>query len=356
LDDRLAGQGPKPLPAEGKSGQDANVVAGTLQKRSRRRLRWAAACVAAAALGPLPANAQEPFKGKTIRLVVATPPGGGYDTYGRLVARHLGASGMNATTWLHAQAPRDGTVIATFNKSQPFYQAIGQAGVRFRTEELGWIGSLSQAADHVSVWHTSGVKSIADAKMREVVMGADSGGTMTLYPALTNVTLGTRFKIVTGYPGSAAVAHAMEKGEVDGIGSTPWSSWKATRPGWIERKEIIALLQVGLKKESDLPDVPRLIDLAETDEHRALFGFVSKTAAIERPFAAPPGLAPELLAAYRRAFAEMARSARFRDEVKRLNLDLDPLPGEDVARIVAEVVTTPSAIVAKVKSITDEGR
>ena len=86
----------------------------------------------------------------------------------------------------------------------------------------------------MSVWHTSGVKSIADAKRREVVMGADSGGTMTLYPALTNVTLGTRFKIVTGYPGSAAVAHAMEKGEVDGIGSTPWSSWKATRPGWIE--------------------------------------------------------------------------------------------------------------------------
>ena len=102
--------------------------------------------------------------------------------------------------------------------------------------------------------------------------------------------------------------------------------------------------------------MPRLIDLAETDEQRALFGFVSKTAAIERPFAGPPGLAPELIAAYRRAFAEMARSARFRDEVKRLNLDLDPLPGEDVARIVAEIVTTPPAIVAKVKSITDEGR
>jgi tripartite-type tricarboxylate transporter receptor subunit TctC len=347
-----------------------NVV--TVRLRFGKRLRWAAVGMALAVPLPLPASAQDQFKGKTIRLVVATPPGGGYDTYGRLVARHLaehlpgrpgivvtnmpGASGMNATAWLYGQAPRDGSVIATFNKSQPFYQAIGQTGVRFKTEEFSWIGSLSQAADHVSVWHTAGVKTIADAKSKEVVMGADSGGTMTLYPALLNVTLGTRFKIVTGYPGSAAVAHAMEQREVDGIGSTPWSSWKATRPGWIEHRQIIALVQVGLKKDSDLPDVPRLIDLAETDEHRALFGFVSKTAAIERPFAGPPGLAPEVIASYRKAFAEMVSSARFRDEVKRLNLDLDPLPGEDVARTVAEIVGTPPAIVAKVKAITDEGR
>jgi hypothetical protein len=263
---------------------------------------------------------------------------------------------MNATTWLYTQAPRDGSVIATFNKSQPFYQAIGQQGVRFKTEELAWIGALSQAADHLSVWHTAGIRTIADAKTRQVIMGADAGGTMTLYPALLNATLGTRFKIVTGYPGSAAVSHAMEKGEVEGIGSTPWSSWKATRPGWIENKQIIALVQVGLKKDPDLPDVPRLIDLAQNDEQLKLFTFVSAPAAMERPFAGPPGMPGELLAAYRRAFTAMAKGARFRDDVRRLNLDVDPQPGEDVARIVAGIVTTPPAIVAKVKAITDEGR
>jgi tripartite-type tricarboxylate transporter receptor subunit TctC len=328
--------------------------------------------LALAAAGASSATAQDFFKGKTIRLVVATPPGGGYDTYGRLVGRHLGehlpghpavtvvnmpgASGMNATTWLYTQAPRDGSVIATFNKSQPFYQAIGQQGVRFKTEEFTWIGALSQAADHLSVWHTAGIRTIAEAKTRQVIMGADAGGTMTLYPALLNATLGTRFKIVTGYPGSAAVSHAMEKGEVEGIGSTPWSSWKATRPGWIENKQIIALVQVGLKKDLDLPDVPRLIDLAQNDEQLQLFTFVSAPAAMERPFAGPPGVPPDLLAAYRRAFAEMAKGARFRDDVARLNLDVDPQPGEDVARIVAGIVTTPPAIVAKVKAITDEGR
>ncbi|MEA2902713.1 MAG: hypothetical protein QOI12_100 [Alphaproteobacteria bacterium] len=319
-----------------------------------------------------PAAAQEYFKGKTIRLVVATPPGGGYDTYGRIVGRYLGeflpgqpnitvvnmpgASGMNAVTWLYSQAPRDGTVIATFNKSQPFYQALGQQGVRFKSEELSWIGNVSQAADIVSVWHTTGVKTIEEAKTRQIIMGSDSAGTMTLYPALLNATIGTRFKIVTGYPGSAAVSHAMEKGEVEGIGSAPWTTWKATRPAWVAGKQIVPLVQVGLKKEPDLPDVPRLLDLAQNDEQQKLFMFVSAPSALERPFAGPPGLAPEVLAAYRRGFDAMVKTAKFREDIERLNLDLDPQSGEAVARIVADVVSTPPAIVARVKAITDEGR
>jgi tripartite-type tricarboxylate transporter receptor subunit TctC len=320
------------------------------------------------------ASAQEPvsFKGKTIRLVVGTPPGGGYDTYGRLVAHYLpdflpghptvivvnmpGASGMNAVSWLYSQAPRDGSVIATFNKSQPFYQALGEAGVRFKTQELSWIGSLSQAPDLVSVWHTAGVRTIEDAKRKPIIMGADAGGTMTLFPALLNATLGTRFKVVTGYAGSAAVFHAMEIGEVEGVGSTPWTSWKATRPSWVENHEIIPLVQVGLKKDTDLPDVPRLVDLAQSDEQRALFTFVSAPAAIERPYAAPPGLAPELVGIYRTAFADMTKAAAFGAEARRLNLDFDPQPGEEVSKIVSEIVAAPLAAVARVKAITDEGR
>jgi len=324
------------------------------------------------ALGATATQADDYFKGKTIRLVVGAPPGGGYDTYGRVVARHLaeylpghptvvvinmvGASGMNATTWLYTQAPRDGTVIATFNKSMPFYQALGQPGARFKAEELSFIGSMSQDPDVVSVWHACGVKSIEDAKTRQVVMGANSGGTMTLYPALLNATVGTRFKIVTGYPGSAAVYLAVEKGEVDGAGSSPWTSWKVSRPAWVRERLIVPLVQVGLKKDPDLADVPLLIDLAQTDEQRALFTFVSAPAAIERPFAGPPGMPSELVDIYRRAFMDMVKSPRLREEVARLNLDFDPQPGETVARIVSDIVTTTPAIVAKLKAITDEGR
>jgi tripartite-type tricarboxylate transporter receptor subunit TctC len=319
-----------------------------------------------------PAMAQELFKGKTVRLVIATPPGGGYDIYARVVTRHLGdflpgkpsviatnmpgASGMNATSWLYSQAPRDGSVIATFNKSQPFYQALGQPGVRFKTEELSWIGSLSQDPDLIIVWHTAGAKTIEEAKTRQIVMGADSGGTMTLYPALMNATLGTRFKIVTGYPGSAAVALAMSKGEVDGVGSTPWSSWKAVHPDWVRDKLVVPLVQVGPKRGTDLTDVPRLIDLAQSDDQQKVFTFVSLPASIERPYAGPPGLPADVLAAYRQAFNDMVKAPRFLDDIRRLNLDFDPQPGEDVAKIVSDIVTTPPAIVARVKTITDEGR
>jgi tripartite-type tricarboxylate transporter receptor subunit TctC len=323
-----------------------------------------------------PAHAQDYlkdyFKGKTIRLVVGTPPGGGYDTYGRLVARHLGehlpgqptvivvnmagASGMNAVTRLYTQAPRDGTVIATFNKSMPFYQALGQLGARFKTEDMTWIGSMSQDPDVVSVWHATGVKSIEDAKTRQLVMGANSGGTMTLYPALLNATVGTRFKIVTGYPGSAAVYLAVEKGEVDGAGSSPWTSWKVNRPQWVRDRLIVPLVQVGLKRDHDIAHVPLLLDLARTEEQRTMFHFVSAPASIERPLAGPPGMAPAALDIYRRAFNEMVKSPRLREEIGRLNLDLDPQPGEMVAKIVSEIVTTTPAIVAKVKAITDEGR
>ena len=334
--------------------------------------RFGVLLAALALLGASPGQADDYFKGKTVRLVVGTPPGGGYDTYGRLLARHLGeflpghptvivvnmagASGMNAVTWLYAQAPRDGTAIATFNKSMPFYQALGQPGVRFKTEELTWIGSMSQDPDVVSVWHAAGVRTIEDAKTKPVVMGANSGGTMTLYPALLNATVGTRFKIVTGYPGSAAVYLAVEKGEVDGAGSSPWSSWKATRPDWVRDRLIVPLVQVGLKKDADLPDVPLLIDLAKTGEQRTLFKFVSAPASIERPLAGPPGMPSELVGMYRRAFAEAVQAPRLREEIARLNLDLDPQSGESVARVVSEIVTTAPAIVAKVKAITDEGR
>jgi tripartite-type tricarboxylate transporter receptor subunit TctC len=341
----------------------ARTSMGVLLGEAREPIVRILVLVALAVLGTPAAQAEDYFRGKTVRLVVGTPPGGGYDTFGRLVARHLGeylpghptiivvnmagASGMNAVTWLYSQAPTDGTVIATFNKSMPFYEALGQPGVRFKTEELAWIGAMSQDPDVVSVWHATGVRTIADAKSKQVVLGANSGGTMTLYPALLNATVGTRFKIVTGYPGSAAVHLAIEKGEVDGAGSAPWTSWKVSRPHWVREKLIIPLVQVGFKKDPDLHDVPLLIELANTDEQRTMFTFVSATTAIERPFAGPPGMPPKLVDIYRRAFAAMAKSPRLAEEIARLNLELDPQPGETVARIVSEIVSTPPAIVAR---------
>jgi tripartite-type tricarboxylate transporter receptor subunit TctC len=314
------------------------------------------------------ARADDYYQGKLIRIVVGTPPGGGYDAYGRLVGRHLadyipgkptiivqnmpGASGTKAASYLYGIAPKDGTVIATFNKSMPVSQALGEFEVPFKTEEMAWIGSLSTSPDIVTVWHTAGVKTIEEAKKREVVMGSDSpNGTMTTYPALLNATIGTKFRIVMGYAGSNAVNFAMEQGEVQGRGNNPWASWKTTKPHWVKDKLIVPLVQVTTEKDPDLPDVPTLIDLAQNDEQRTLFRFVSASSVIERPFAAPPGTPKEAVDILRKAFDQMVKDKDFLAEAAQQQMDLNPHTGAEVAKIVASIVATPPAIVQKVKEI-----
>jgi tripartite-type tricarboxylate transporter receptor subunit TctC len=315
------------------------------------------------------AQADDYFSGKLIRIVVGTPPGGGYDAYGRLVGRHLGnfipgkptvivsnmqgASGTKAASYLYSIAPKDGTVIATFNKSMPVSQALGEFDVPFKTEEMAWIGSLSQSPDIVTVWHTSGVKSIEDAKKREVVMGSDSpSGTMTTYPTMLNATIGTKFRIVQGYAGSNAVNFAMEQGEVQGRGNNPWASWKTTRPDWVKNKLIVPLVQVTTEKDPDLPEVPMLVDLAQNDEQRMMFQFLSASAPIERPFAAPPGTPKAVVDILRTAFDSMVKDKDFLAEAEKQQMELSPHTGAEVAKIVAGIVATPTAIVQKVKQIT----
>lgn len=343
----------------------------TMYRFGIAKLGMAVALTAIASFCP-GASAEDFLGGKQIKLMVATPPGGGYDAYARLVARHMrdylpgrpniiinnmaGASGITGTNWLYEVAPRDGTVFGTFNKSEPFYQAIGQKGVRFKSEQFSWIGSMSQAPDTINVSDKAGVKTIEDVKKKEVIIGADSGGTMTLYPALLNSLIGTKFKIVTGYAGSAAVFHAIELNEVQGVGSAPWTTWKATKPDWVREKRILALVQVGMKKESDLADVPRLVDLAQNDEQRKLFTFVSEVANIERPYAAPPGIPADVLASYRKAFDEMVKDKTLIEEADKMRLDLDPQNGTAVAKIVNDIISTPPDIITKVRTFVDEGR
>jgi tripartite-type tricarboxylate transporter receptor subunit TctC len=339
--------------------------------RDRHHLRrHVAAALAALTLSALPVSGEEAdnfYAGRQVRIIVGTGTGGGYDTYARLVARHLGkylpgnptfivenlpgASGIRALNYLYAAAPADGTVIATFNNAIPFYQAVAQPGIRFKSEDLSWIGSLTQTATVVAVWHGAGVKTIDDAKRIDVIMGATgSAGTKATYPALLNATLGTRFKIVTGYEGGNAVTLAIERGEVQGDGSNPWSSWKATRSEWVRDRKIVPLVQIGPKKDPDIAQVPLLGELARDDEQRQMFAFVSGPVAMQQPFAGPPRIPQERLLLLRRAFEQMTRDPAFRAEVDKLQLDLDPLPGAEIEAIARAVVQTPPAIVQKVQA------
>jgi tripartite-type tricarboxylate transporter receptor subunit TctC len=335
----------------------------------------AVTAMAVAALWPMlaqPAAAQTDrfFQGKTVRVIVGSAAGGGYDAYARLVVRHLGdhlpgrpalvvnnmpgASGVKATNYLYSIAPKDGTVFGTFNSAMPFYQVLGNPGVQFKAEELSWVGSLSQAANVIAVWHATGIKTLDDAKQTEIILGAlTGGGTMGAYPRLLNQTLGTKFKVVTGYESGTQVTLAIERGEVQARGTTPWTTWRATRPDWVRDGKIVPIVQFGLKKDPDIPQVPLVSELAQNEEQRQIFNLISANVAIERPFAAPPDVPSTQLATLRKGFAEMAQAPAFLAEAERQSMDIDPLSGDDLAKAVAAIVATPPSVAEKVKQVID---
>jgi tripartite-type tricarboxylate transporter receptor subunit TctC len=308
------------------------------------------------------------YKGKVIQLIIATGAGASYDFYGRTVARHMtnhmpgnptfaaqnmpGASGFRAGNHLYAVAPKDGTVIGSFNSAIAFYQAMNQPGIQFKAENFSWIGSIPQDTAVVAVWHTTGVKSVEDARNTEVIMGATgASGTMAGYPALLNSVLGTKFKIVTGYDGGNSVNLAMERGEVTGRGNTTWASYKSVNADWVKENKIIPIVQIGLIKDPDLPQVPLLTDLARNDEERRIFEFVGSTVALGQPFAAPPGIPADRLAALRGAFEKTLLDPAFRNDADKLaaQVELNPIKGDEVTAIVKRTTETPPALVEKTR-------
>jgi tripartite-type tricarboxylate transporter receptor subunit TctC len=293
--------------------------------------------------------------------------GGTYDLYARLVSRHWGDklpgnpkilveympgnSGTRALNYLYLQAPRDGTVVETVNSAMAFYQRTGQPGIQYDANKLNWIGSLTRAYDGVTIYDRGKVKTIEDAMNTEVIVGASgAAGTMAAYPAFMNNVLGTKFKIVMGYQGGGDVLVAMERGEVDGPGNRPWSTWRVIRPEWYQDKKIVPLVQLSLKKAPDLPDVPLLIDLARNEEEREMFYFLSSHTPMEQPFVGPPDMDSGLLATYRKAFTAMYNDPDFIADAKKSRMELEPHSGEEVQEIVKGTLATPQHIVDRVKA------
>jgi tripartite-type tricarboxylate transporter receptor subunit TctC len=310
-----------------------------------------------------PAMAQQSvedfYRGKKIDLIIGYSPGGTYDLYARLVARHLGnyipgkplivprnmpgAGSRAAANWVYNIAPKDGTVLATADQSLALEQATGDKRVTFDTRRFIYIGNPNVENNTTATWYASGIKTIDDAKKREVTMGATGGSTSSQYPKAMNALLGTKFKIILGYPGGNDINLAMERGEVDGRGSNSWTSWKTTRPEWVAQKKINILVQIGLKKAPDLPDVPLLMDLSKNDEDRQLLRLLSASTNVGRPIFTTPGVPADRVAVLRKAFDAMIHDPEFLAEAKREKFDIDPVPGEELQKIVAEIVVIPKA-------------
>jgi tripartite-type tricarboxylate transporter receptor subunit TctC len=297
------------------------------------------------------------YRGKKIDLIIGYSSGGTYDLYARLVARHLGrhipgqplivprnmpgAGSRTAATWVANIAPRDGAVLATADQSLALQQAAGDARIQFDTTKFIYIGNPNVENNTTATWHASGVRTIEDAKRREVTMGATGGSTSSQYPKAMNALLGTRFKIILGYPGGNDINLAMERGEVDGRGSNSWASWKATRPNWLAENKINILVQIGLKKAPDLPGVPLLMELGENPEDRGLLRLLSASTQIGRPIFTTPGAPTERVAALRAAFDAMMRDPAFLEDARQGHFELDAISGDAMQRLVAEIAATP---------------
>jgi tripartite-type tricarboxylate transporter receptor subunit TctC len=313
---------------------------------------------------------EEFYRGKQIDLVIGYSSGGTYDLYARLVARHLGnfipgnprivprnmpgAGSRSAAAWVYNVAPRNGLVLATADQSLSVEQALGDKQLKIDTTKFIYIGNPNEDNNTTVTWHTSGIKTIEDARQRQVVMGATGGSTSSQYPKAMNALLGTKFKIILGYPGGNDINLAMERGEVDGRGSNVWTAWKSTRPLWLAEKKINILVQIGLKKASDLPDVPLLMDLAKNAEDRSVLKVLSASTAIGRPIFTTPGVPVDRVRALREAFDKMVKDPSFLSDARKEHFDIDPVSGEQLQSIVQDIVRTPKPITHRLQTIIGE--
>ena len=308
------------------------------------------------------------YRGKTLTVVVGFTAGGDYDLRARFIvpylARHLpghpsvvvqnmtGGAGIIAANWVANVAPRDGTVLLAMASPAPIAQAIKQDGVAYDVRAFNWIGNSSSSPNVITSWAASGVTEIKQVMEKEFVVGASGRGSGSYYyPISLNRFAGTKFKVVSGYPGGSDINLAMERGEVAGRGSNSWASWKSTKPEWLAQKKIHILVQVGQSRDPELPDVPLMQDLATGEKEKAILRFLSLDTTIARPLVTTPGVPTDRVAALRRAFDQAMKDPELLAEAEKRKLDMDPLSGEEAQKIAAEIANTEPDVVAAAKSI-----
>jgi hypothetical protein len=264
-----------------------------------------------------------------------------------------GGGSRVAAQYVYNVAPKNGTVLATGDQSLALEQALGSGNIQFDTTKFHWIGNLNSDNNTLVTWHTSGIRTVDDARTREVPVGATGADPSSQYPKVMNAILGTKFKVVLGYPGANEINLAMENGEVAGRGSNSWASWKATKPDWIRDKKINVLVQIGLSKAPDLPDAPLLMGLTENPEYAALLKLLSEPVAVGRPIFTTPGVPADRVNILRDAFETTIKTPAFVEEARRLNLSINASPGAELQQLVVNIVNAPPAITRRLSSILD---
>jgi tripartite-type tricarboxylate transporter receptor subunit TctC len=329
----------------------------------------------ALALAPswaLPASAQSAadfYRGRTVTMVVSTSSGGGYDTMARAIARHLGkhlpgepnilvrnmpgAGGIAAMNWLYNTAEKDGTVLGLVSNSTPLDPLFGTREARYDATKFNWLGTPSFEVAMVLLWHTVPVKSIEDLKSKEIHVGASGAiSTPAFFARLLNATLGTKMKLISGYPGQNDAFLAMERGELDGYPSVFYSALTSTRPNWLPNREARAIVQYGPERLAQLPEVPFATDLVGSEDDKLLMQAASAPLALGRPLLMPPGVPSDRVAAMRRALAKTFSDDAFKAEAERIGLIVNAQrTGEQLQDVIKNAYAAPSRVIERLQKL-----
>ena len=328
---------------------------------SRRWLRAVAALVVAVAvIGPRLARGQQDddyFKGKTITVYVGQPPGGGYDLYGRLLARHLGrhlpgnptvivsnmpgAQGIQSLNFMYHLAPRDGTALALAAQYACQDQVVGTLGVQYDAAKFNWIGRLAANVDILYVWNTVPIKTATDLESRETLLASD-GGLATNYAALLHLVMGAQLKLVRGYPGTQAVNLALERGEAEAAVSS-LNTIRTIWGEWLRTGKIRVLVQNRPSRHPDLADVPTIDELPGAAEHKDVVAFFVNSALMGRSILAPPEVPADRVTMLREAFDATMKDELFQAETKQSNVEIDPMGGAEVQKLSERLLSVDAA-------------
>jgi tripartite-type tricarboxylate transporter receptor subunit TctC len=310
------------------------------------------------------AGVEDFYKGKTISLIIGYSVGGGYDLYGRLLARHIGkyipgkptivpqnmtgAGSFRAASFLYAAAPKDGSVFGTFGRTIATTPLLAPVSAPLDATRLTWLGSVTNEVSLCVTWHASPVKTWQDALDKPITMGGEgTGADPDVYTLLYKNVFGAKWKLIPGYHGTNDAVLAMERGEVDGLCGLSWSTLKSRHGQWLSNKNVNIINQAALKKQPELPDVPLASDLTQDPEKLQMLKLFLATQEIARPFAAPPDIPADRKAALIAAFEQTMKDAEFLAEAQKLSMEVNPLGAQAVADLITELYATPKAVVEK---------
>jgi tripartite-type tricarboxylate transporter receptor subunit TctC len=302
------------------------------------------------------------LKGQTVTLAIATPAGGGYDLYGRMVARYLGrylpgnptvvpqnmpgAGSLIAANWLANVAPKDGTSLAIIPSATMFENLLGNTAARFDARKFHWLVSLNDYTAVTMVWHDTPFKTPADLFKYDLLVGSNAPASdTTVWPLLLNALIGTRNKVVKGYPGTVGVALAMERGEVQGMIGDDWASIKSNKASWLREGKVRILMQMTSERHPDLPDVPRALEFAKDKKNAEILQLFVARQKYGRPFLMPPGVPEPMVAVYRDAFAKLVNDPDFRHDTEQAQLILKIASGAEVTALVDQIYGLPKPVI-----------